>query len=300
MLNQLFYLPMWFLKSVIFRKHAPLQTVVFITDYCNLRCKHCSESGHSGTVMKTYDTVRADLEYAYKKGARFVDLEGGEPMLWREENRDINDVVRLAKEIGYFSVTVTTNGQFPIKGSEADSIWVSVDGTEEIHDSIRGEGTFELLDKNIRESGHKDLSINMTINRINCGAVTDNIKYAKENPGIKSISLNFHTPYPGVEELSLPWHERCKVIDEIVDMKRKGYPIMNSRSGLEIMKKRDFKKDCWLSSFILADGTKLDECPGKTLNVCDDCGFCMAGETYCVLRLKPDTIISAMKLRVGL
>ncbi|MCL2391342.1 MAG: radical SAM protein [Oscillospiraceae bacterium] len=300
MLKQLFYLPWWFLTSCILKQHYPLQTVLFVTDYCNLSCKHCTESGHAGTVMKSFAQIKQELVYSFEKGARFVDLEGGEPMLWQDGACGINDLVRLAKQIGFYSVTVTTNGQIPFFDNEADSIWVSVDGDKASHDSIRGEGSFDTLDRNIRGSGHKDLSINMTINRLNQGVVKETIKYAQDNPSVKSISLNFHTPYPGVEVLALSWDERCRVIDEIIDMKRKGYKVMNSRSGLEVMKCRGFKKDCWLSSFILADGTRLDGCPGKMLSVCDDCGFCMAGETYCVLRLKPDTIISALKLRVGL
>ena len=298
MLGQLLYLQSWFFKVRILGKRIPLQTVLFITDHCNLSCKHCTKSGHAGTVMKSYDTIKKELERAYQQGARFVDFQGGEPTLWHDEGRKTNDLVKLAKSVGYFSATITTNGQMQIKGNEADSIWVSVDGYGGAHDLIRGEGTFEILDRNIRESGHKDLSINMAINRLNRDAIEDTVKYAKDNPYIKLISLNFHTPYPGVEDLALPWDERCRAIDEIISLKRQGYPIMNSRSGLEMMKKRDFERDCWLSSFILADGTYLSECPGKTLEICRDCGFCMAGETYCVLRFKPDTIISALKLRV--
>ncbi|MCL2200538.1 MAG: radical SAM protein [Oscillospiraceae bacterium] len=299
-IKQLIYLPWWFFRACILRKHMPLQTVLFITDYCNLKCKHCTSSGHAGTVMKSYEQVKKELEHEYKCGARFVDFEGGEPMLWSDGERGINDLVQLAKQVGFYSATVTTNGQLPLSGSKADSIWVSVDGSGEVHDFIRGEGSFELLNKHINESGHKDLSINMTVNKLNRGVVGDVIEYAQRNPAIKLISLNFHTPYPGVEDLQLPWDIRCEVIDEIIAFKKKGYRIMNSSSGLRVMKRRDFKKDCWLSSFVLADGVRLSECPGKELKVCDSCGFCMAGETFCVLRLKPDTIFSALRLRVGL
>jgi len=249
--------------------------------------------------MKTFEIVREELEYAYGKGARFVDFEGGEPMLWRDNEYKINDLVRLSKQVGFYSATITTNGQLPVRGCEADSIWVSVDGPPKIHDEIRGAGTFAILDTNIRESGRERLSINMTVNQINKTYVADTIRYAKENPSIKSISVNFHTPYPGVEELAVPPRERNRIIDEVISLKKQGYPIMNSRSGLEIMQHHSFKEECWLSAFILADGTKLDECPGKTCNICDSCGFCMAGETYCALRLKPDTILSALRLRLG-
>jgi MoaA/NifB/PqqE/SkfB family radical SAM enzyme len=299
MLRQLFYLPLWFFKTRILGKKVPLQVVLFITDHCNLSCAHCTNPGHSGTVMKGYEAVREELEFAYGKGARFVDFEGGEPMLWRDGERTVNDLVRLAKSVGFYSTTVTTNGQLPIAGCEADSIWVSVDGDLVCHDRIRGSGTFEILDGNIRQSGHKALSINMTINSLNKSSVGDAARYAKENPNVKQVSFNFHTPYPGVEDIMLPWEERCMVIDELLSLKRQKFPLMNSRSGLKIMKKRDFKKDCWLSLFILADGSRLDECPGRLLGVCGDCGFCMAGETYCVLRLKPDTIFSAIRLRIS-
>jgi len=249
--------------------------------------------------MKSYDSIRTELEYAHGRGARFVDFEGGESMLWRDGRYTVNDLVSLAKRTGFYSVTVTTNGQLPIGDCAADSIWVSVDGPRDVHDEIRGSGTFDILDRNIRESGLKSLSINMAVNRINRNAVTETVKYARDNPFIKSISINFHTPYPGVEDLALTPDECCGVIDEVLSLKRQGYQVMNSRSGLETMKKKDFEKSCWVSAFILADGTRLDECPGKKLEICGDCGFCMAGETYCVLHLKPDTLLSALRLRMS-
>lgn len=298
MIKQFIYLPIWFLNAKLLRKHKPLQTVLFITDYCNLQCKHCTDAGHAAKTMKSYDNIRGELTYAYTNGSRFVDFEGGEPTLWRDRDYQLNDLVHLAKQIGFFSATVTSNGQLPLTGCMADSIWVSVDGYREAHDRVRGTGTFEKLDQTIKACHHPSLSINMAINRLNKNSVYDTIRYAKENPAIKSISLNFHTPYPGTEELMLPWEERCQIIDEILSCKQQGYPIMNSRSGLKVMQNRGFKKDCWVSSFILADGTRLDACPGKTVGICNDCGFCMAGETCCVLRLKPDTLLSAIKLRL--
>ena len=35
------YLAWWQLRSM-FGREAPLQSVIFILDKCNLRCKHCS------------------------------------------------------------------------------------------------------------------------------------------------------------------------------------------------------------------------------------------------------------------
>ena len=40
-LRSFLYLPVWFVKTRMFGKKIPLQTVLFVSDQCNLRCKHC-------------------------------------------------------------------------------------------------------------------------------------------------------------------------------------------------------------------------------------------------------------------
>jgi MoaA/NifB/PqqE/SkfB family radical SAM enzyme len=292
------YLPLWYFENRFGKEKKPLQTVIFITECCNLNCRHCAQNGHAKTGMKPYKTIEKELQYAYDQGARFVDFEGGEPTLWREGQRGLNDLIYLAKRIGYFSTTVTTNGQTDFSYLDADAIWVSVDGYKKYHDLIRGEGTFEKLNRNIAKCGHPAVSINMDINKLNYKSVLDVIRYATKSPYIQSVSLNFHTPYEGTEDLMLDWDIRCRVIDRIIEMKRDGYHIMNSISGLKLMKKHDFEKNCWISSFILMDGTYLAECPGKTVGVCDRCGFCMAGEMSSLMKLRPDTVLAGLNLRM--
>lgn len=298
-INEFLYLGIWFTKTRILGKKIPLQTVIFITDFCNLSCKHCVPETHRGSVMKPYKQIEKELRKAYSLGARFVDFEGGEPTLWKDGDLALNDLYLLAKLIGYFTCTLTTNGQNLFNDSIADSIWVSVDGYKSVHDKIRGAGAFEKLNTSITASDHEAININMAINRINKDSVKDTMEYAKKHPNIKMISLNFHTPYPGTEDMMLDWDERCKIIDDVIEYKKKKYPIMNSKSGLRTMKKRNYKKYCWISSFILMDGQYLNECPGKTLNICDKCGFCMSGEMHSLMRFKPDTILSGMRLRVS-
>ncbi len=297
-IGQAAYLPYWYLKSCVLGQHTPLQTVLFITDYCNLNCRHCAESGHAGTIMKPFDQIMKELRFSYRKGSRFVDFEGGEPTLWKDGSLTLNDLYDAAHAMGFYSCTLTTNGQSDFSDTHADSVWVSVDGYGRVHDRIRGKGTFARLDHNIRLCRKSAVSINMAINRLNKDSVADTVRYAKKNPSIKSISLNFHTPFPGTESLMLSWEERCDVIDMIIAMKKKNYPIMNSYSGLRAMKKRNFKKYCWISNFILQDGKKLRTCPGRMFNLCDECGFGMAGEMYSLMHLNPDTVLSGMKLRL--
>ena len=297
-MKQFLYVAFWFVRAKFFGQKRPLQCVIFITNRCNLSCKHCSVYEHHRPVIKSTRQIREELKYAYQEGARFVDFEGGEPTLWRDGEKTVNDLILIAKQLGFFSCTVTTNAQTPFKNSLADSIWVSLDGVGESHDLIRGEGTFAALEKNISECGHPNLNVNMVINNQNYTDVMQTITYAKKSPYIKSISLNFHTPYVGTEYLFLDWDKRAEIIDEIIKMRKSGYPIMNSESGLKLMKENNFKKQCWVSNFIMIDGSRFDECPGKLLKVCDRCGYGMAAEMKSVFSFKLDTLLAGVKLRV--
>ena len=207
-LGHYIYLAQWFARARFLGRRAPLQTVLFITDKCNLRCKHCSVYGSAGNKQRKFEDIVADMRYSYQLGSRFIDLEGGEPTLWKEEDRTINDLIDKALEIGFFSVTVTTNAQQDFSWIRPQSIWVSMDGVGEYHDRIRGEASFARLEENIRKSGKKHICVNMVVNALNYESLDAAIEYAKNNPAIEQISINFHTPYPGTEYLMLPLEKK--------------------------------------------------------------------------------------------
>ncbi len=302
MLRQYFYLAQWFVRARFLGRKAPLQTVLFITDKCNLHCKHCSVYGSAGYRQRTYDEIVADMHYAYKKGSRFIDLEGGEPTLWKEGDKTINDLIDKARAIGFFSITVTTNAQQDFSWIHPHSIWVSMDGVGAYHDNIRGEGTFARLEENIRRSGQKHICVNMVVNSLNCESLDAAMDYVRQNPAIEQISVNFHTPYPGTEYLMLPPEKKAEVIDKVLAYKRKGYPIMNSYSGLRKMKQNalgqiTLGKECFVTNFIYPDGSR-GLCVGYGTEQCRQCGFCMAGEMASVFHFSLDTLLSGFKLRM--
>lgn len=296
-ISQMFYLAKWFIGARVFGRQRPLQTVLFISDKCNLRCRHCSVYAKENPNVMTFGEIRRELEYSYGLGSRFVDLEGGEVMIWRDGDKTINDVIDMAREIGFFSVTITTNAQLPFKEIHADSIWVSLDGYGSFHEEIRGKGTFARLEKNIAECGHRHLSVNMVVNKYNWTSVEKTIMYVKENPAIESISINFYTPFPDAENMMITAGQRAEVIDMVIRMKKAGYPIMNSVSGLKLMKHNNFKRRCWVTNFVYADHTHAG-CAGEKLGICNDCGLCMAGEMNAVFNFRPDTVLAGLKLRV--
>ena len=311
-LSHYVYLAQWFLRARFLGRRAPLQTVLFITDKCNLRCKHCSVYGSAGYKQRRFEDIVADMQYSYEQGSRFIDLEGGEPTLWREakgERREakgeyytINDLIDKALEIGFFSVTVTTNAQQDFSWIRPQSIWVSMDGVGEYHDRIRGEGTFARLEENLQKSGFKHICVNMVVNALNYESLDAAMEYAKSNPAIEQISINFHTPYPGTEYLMLPLEKKAELIDKVLAYKKKGYPIMNSRSGLKLMKRNALGeirlgKECFVTNFIYTDGSR-SLCLGYGTEQCRVCGFCMAGEMASVWGFKLDTLLAGFKLRM--
>lgn len=311
-LSHYVYLAQWFVRARFFGRKAPLQTVLFITDKCNLRCKHCSVYGSAGNKQRSFEDIVADMKYSYALGSRFIDLEGGEPTLWKEakdERREakgeyytINDLIDAALEIGFFSITVTTNAQQDFSWIRPQSIWVSMDGVGEYHDRVRGEGTFARLEENVRKSGFKHICVNMVVNALNYESLDAAMEYAKNNPAIEQISINFHTPYPGTEYLMLPLEKKAEIIDKVIAYKKKGYPIMNSISGLKLMKRNalgeiHLGKECFVTNFIYTDGSR-SLCLGYGTEQCKVCGFCMAGEMASVFHFKPDTILSGFKLRM--
>ncbi|MBQ9498892.1 MAG: radical SAM protein [Bacteroidaceae bacterium] len=315
-LKQLSYLAGWQLRAMMGRR-TPLQSVIFILDQCNLRCKHCSVYAISKPRIKTMQEIREELEDCYKMGSRFVDFEGGELYLWKDHTEDgrtldINDVIDMAHEIGFWNVTITTNAQLPFVGTHADQVWVSMDGVGEWHDQIRGKGAFERLAKHIGEYGAQQkkvmgrkapLCVNMVVNCLNYKNLEGALEFVRSNPNIDQISVNFHTPFAETEELFLDPDIRNALIDKLIKYKQKGYPIMNSYSGLKAMKMVNGKtictdEHCWITNFIFSDGSRSPKCMGYTHHVCDRCGFSMGGEMYAVRHFKPDTLFSGLKLRM--
>ncbi|MCL2437987.1 MAG: radical SAM protein [Coriobacteriia bacterium] len=309
-LKSLPYFMGWFFQVRILGKRKPLQSVVFITDRCNLECKHCAivREGRDSR-SKPLTQILDELKYCYDKGSRIIDLQGGEPSMWTDssdeakalndgETADINTLIRMAKQIGFFSTTVTTNAQMPII-AQSDLVWVSIDGAQEFHDGQRGEGAFERTMKNIRASDHPKLNANMCITNENWQDFEKVAQIVKDTPQLKKMAFSFYTPFEDTGLTPTP-EQRSKVIDQAIALKKSGFPLMNSLPAIELMRDPQNyvnNSQCWISNFIMSDGTKLDTCRGEETDVCKECGFGMAAEMYLLWRLSPKMIKGALAAR---
>ena len=97
------------------------------------------------------------MENAWNRGFRELYFSGGEPMLWRDGERTLVDLIAKAKQIGFFHVHVYTNGLLGIETS-ADLVWVSMDGLPETFKKRRGD-YFQQVERVVRESEYRKIAL---------------------------------------------------------------------------------------------------------------------------------------------
>lgn len=286
------YFTAFFFRNIIGRRGEPLILGLGLTNRCNLLCQHCVF--HSGYNDLSYEEAVALIHTFYRKGARILFIQGGEAFLWRDGNRTMEDLILVAKKEGYFKVAVATNGTFPLI-TAADLVWVSVDGGRKNHNRIRN-GSYEQVIKNLKENTHPRVNINMTINRLNRADLEEVAALAKTLPTIKGVSFNFHTPFPGVEDLAISAEERKICIDRIIQIKKKGYPVVNSYAALQALKRNNYPRPVNLICLI-EKGQAYPCCFGRiSPGVCQDCGYGIIAELSLLSRGNLKVIPGALRL----
>ena len=143
MLKKLTYYLLWIFKCKILKQRIPLTGSIIPTDKCNLSCKHCTV-GNLGNQDMSYEEVKRDLASLYNLGNRVLIITGGEPYLWSDANKNLEDLVEYAQKLGYFRILVCTNGTFKLE-SNADYLWVSIDGLPREHNMYEGKGFMSVL-----------------------------------------------------------------------------------------------------------------------------------------------------------
>ncbi len=67
--------------------------------------------------------------------------------MWKDGSHTFSDLILYAKE-KFLCTAVTTNGTFPLN-IPADLVWISLDGTKEVHDRLRN-SSFDKVMKNLK------------------------------------------------------------------------------------------------------------------------------------------------------
>ena len=226
----------------LFHVKQPMYGSVDVNNVCNLHCTHCywwlNRKEEQDMTIEDWKKI---IDEQFNRQHIFVTtLVGGEPTLRP-------DIIQLFCDKMPKRICVVTNATFPLRRYDGLYFyWVSMDGTEQVHDQIRGKGSYAKTRKNIMDyiagpprNGKpvkSDIWITMTINSQNYMTVED---LAEEWRGkINKIGFQFHTPFVKGDPLWLPYGEtRSAIVDKIIEMKRK-YPnyIINPVKQMALMK----------------------------------------------------------------
>lgn len=142
---------------VILKKRYPFSVSFLITHRCNLRCSYCNSYKQIEDEMTT-EQIKKMLTKLKNMGLIRLGITGGEPLL----REDIGEIISFAKSLG-IKTTLVTNGSLvnaKIKElKDLDLLIVSLEGPKEIHDSLRGRGTFEKAIESIKAAKKNKLNV---------------------------------------------------------------------------------------------------------------------------------------------
>ncbi|MBR3810878.1 MAG: radical SAM protein [Agathobacter sp.] len=128
-----------------------------ITGKCNLRCKHCYIEEHAKELsykevkraIKQFNSLIRRMKKVYHENVfSQLRITGGEPFL----HKDILKILRLARRTRHFVVIMSNGTVFnkdifqSLKRIERlQAVQVSMDGKEDTHDRLRGNGNFKKV-----------------------------------------------------------------------------------------------------------------------------------------------------------
>lgn len=295
-IKRLLYYADWFFKCKILNKKIPLNSSIILTDKCNLNCKHCVVA-HLGYENSTSQEVCRYIDDLFYTGSRMLVITGGEPFLWKDNDFNIEDVVKYAHKKGFFRVIICTNGTFPLNSS-ADYLWVSLDGFQQNHNDIRGNIYNEVI-LNIKKTKHKGIYINFTISKINYLDFEKSAEKILNINNVKGILFHLYTNYLGGDQsLVIDAEKRKDILNRILRLKYR-YPIKisNTFAGIKALIKDNWERPLWGSVTLNKGEVSACCCRNGIYDeaVCKNCGCSPAAETWVLQKVKISAVIENMK-----
>jgi radical SAM family uncharacterized protein len=208
-----------------------------LTYNCNLRCKMCP-FWKRPSKDSSIEQEKAILKRIYDSGVCAIAFEGGEPLL----REDLVEILAFSRSLPLHTSLVTNGTLLESRINEIAPyingvVYVSLDGLEKTHDKIRGvNGSFRKAVEGIMASREKvSVTINTTIMAENIHEIEDLVKLANEM-GVR-ISVAVAHEYCNAKVSAPASHEVREIAGKLVEMKKKGYPLVNSPSYFKVIAK---------------------------------------------------------------
>ena len=230
------------------KSHTVL-AIIDVTNRCNLRCPVCfANAAASGVVYEpTREEIRGMLENLRRNDpvpAVALQFSGGEPTV----RKDLPDLVRMAKELGFRHVEVNTNGvvfsqdlDFVKSLAEAglSTVYLQFDGlTSDVYKFTRGKDLLDVKMKaleNCRKAGLDSIVLVVTLVKgVNDHQIGDIIKFAVQNfdivrcINVQPVSICGRIPQEEREKMRITIPDFMKLCEEKTEGKIKVsdfYPV---------------------------------------------------------------------------
>ncbi|AWR93389.1 PTO1314 family radical SAM protein [Acidianus brierleyi] len=211
---------------------------------CNLRCKMCPFWRRKDEKLLDLNDEIKMMKKLADAGVIFMGFEGGEPLL----RRDLPEILKESHD--RFHTSLVTNGillknKIDSIKKNLDFLFVSIDGIGEVHDSIRGvEGAFEKSLEGIKvASQYVPTDISFTITSENMNEAVKIVKLAED----LNVSVNFQVAYnySTADKLSPDFIELRSILEQLLELKKSGAPITNSREYFESIINSWYRKIPW-------------------------------------------------------
>ena len=248
---------------------SPIVAYLKITKRCNLDCYYCPWHTTPTDFSQEQTTAvwKAQIDKLIDRGVRIFVLEGGEPTL----RQDLPDLLTHAHARGAHTI-LATNGTGSIWRFSPTAFTVSIDGTEMLHDQVRGRGTYRhILDNLARRERQRVVSITV-ISRENKEELEE--MASEIAPHVDAMLFTFVYPYASVATEALSVEEVRATKRRLLTMKRR-FRILNPASHLRA---ETGSKPCydWLAVTVNAEGKLQDGCFVQHVEP-KDCSRCELG-----------------------
>ncbi len=166
-----------------------------VTTSCNLKCPVCFMSADTNKHDPTLDEIRAMYQVIANAvgtdGA--VQITGGEPTC----RKDLMDIIRMAREMGFWGVELNTNGLViaardgyieQLRDAGITGIFLSFDGlTGKVYEETCGRDILDIKLKCIercRQAGVQVVLCMTILEGLNVGQLGDVLRYAMDNSDV--------------------------------------------------------------------------------------------------------------------
>ena len=226
----------------------PMEISYFINTICNLTCRHCYVAYEENKNALSVDQWKRVFDELISMGALTFGNVGKEPVLaWNETRELLLYFKEKRQSIAKLRFGFVTNGTMldeskieELERIRPDYIDISLDGTKDAHDYIRGPGNYDRTMKNLKLMSEyavvEKVFISFTANRFNIftiGGLVDSLY----NIGVKKMLISPYITRDRLDSLYLPNEGIIKWVEKLLA----GNVIDFSKyQGLNIYIKNDY------------------------------------------------------------